>query len=156
MREFKDITAFVTHMRGVQAQVSLAGTTGLATAAVIIEARAKEEVGTYQHGEGPFEDWAALADATREDRLRKGYAEDEPGLRSGEMRDSIGHEVAGHEAAIGSNDEHLIYFELGTRHQPPRSVLGLAAVHETTAAVNAMVRPVVTTLASVPRGTLLP
>ena len=57
---------------------------------------------------------------------------------------------------VCSDDEVLMYFELGTIHQQARSVLGVAAVHEANRAVDAMAAPVVTTLAGVRRGTLLP
>lgn len=75
---------------------------------------------------GPFIAWPELAESTKADRVRKGYSEDEPGLRSGEMRDSIGRVLStdGLEAQVGSNDDHMVYFELGTSKQPPRSVLG--------------------------------
>ena len=43
------------------------------------------------------------------------------------MRESITHQTEGMEAVIGSNDQNLVYFEMGTNKQPPRSVLGAAA-----------------------------
>ena len=48
------------------------------------------------------------------------------------MRDSIGHAVhtplfGEAEAVVGSNDDDLVYFEVGTEKQSPRSVLGVAA-----------------------------
>jgi hypothetical protein len=46
------------------------------------------------------------------------------------MEDSIGHVAERNEAVIGSNDQNLVYFELGTSRQSPRSVLGTAA-HQT-------------------------
>ncbi|MFO0906773.1 MAG: hypothetical protein U0794_00170 [Isosphaeraceae bacterium] len=102
----------------------------LEKAAIIVEKRAKEKVGEYQDQAGPFIAWPELADATKEDRLRKGFTENDPGLRTGEMRDSIEHVVEGDEAQVGSNDDKLVYFELGTSKQPPRSVLGGAVVDE--------------------------
>lgn len=93
-----------------------------------IEKDAKGELGTYQSEEYPFDAWASLADSTKKDRVRKGYTPDDPGLRSGEMRDSIGHLTDRNEAVIGSRSDHLVWFEQGTLNQPPRSVLGLAAV----------------------------
>ena len=100
----------------------------LEKAAVVVEKRAKEKIGEYQDQTGPFIAWAELADATKEDRLRKGFTENDPGLRTGEMRDSIEHQVENSEAQVGSNDDHLVYFELGTSKQQPRSVLGGAVV----------------------------
>lgn len=102
----------------------------LEKAAVVVEKRAKEKIGEYQDQAGPFAGWAELADSTKADRVRQGYSEDEPGLRSGEMRDSIEHVVMDGEAQVGSNDDKLVWFELGTVKQPPRSVLGGAVVEE--------------------------
>ena len=98
--------------------------------AVVVEKRAKEKIGEYQDQTGPFIAWPELEDATKEDRVRQGYTEDDPGLRSGQMRDSIEHVVRDSEAQIGSNDDKLVFFELGTIHQPPRSVLGGAVVEK--------------------------
>ncbi|WP_390637530.1 phage virion morphogenesis protein [Limnoglobus roseus] len=102
----------------------------LEKAAVVVENRAKEKIGEYQNEAGPFIAWPELADYTKEDRLRKGFTENDPGLRTGEMRDSIEHIVMDGEAHVGSDDDHLVYFELGTVKQPPRSVLGGAVVEE--------------------------
>lgn len=87
----------------------------------VVEDEAKRLLGTYDYQPR----WAELADATKEDRVHQGYPENEPGLRSGEMRDSIHHVVdrAAHTVHIGSDDDKLVWFELGTVHQPPRTVL---------------------------------
>jgi hypothetical protein len=102
----------------------------LEKAAVVVEKRAKEKIGEYQDQAGPFIAWPELADFTKEDRLSKGFSENDPGLRSGEMRDSIEHVVIDNEAHVGSDDDKLVWFELGTVNQPPRSVLGGAVVDE--------------------------
>jgi hypothetical protein len=78
----------------------------------------------------PFAGWAELADSTKDDRVKQGFAENEPGLRTGVMRESIDHVVGDRETVVGSNSENLERFELGTSRQPPRSVLGIAAVHK--------------------------
>src|SRR4051812_36859265 len=93
----------------------------LEKAAVLVERRTKDKIGEYQDQAGPFIAWPELADATKADRVRQGYSEDEPGLRTGEMRDSIVHVVADGEAQVGSNDDKMVWFELGTSKQPPRS-----------------------------------
>lgn len=129
MPEFS-LLGLAAHLAAAHAEMKHAEHTALEQAARLIEARAKAELGTYQEAAGPFAPWAELADSTKADRARHGYSEDEPGLRTGEMRDSIGHEVGDREAVIGSNDQSLVYFELGTEKQPPRSVLGSAAVTE--------------------------
>ena len=102
----------------------------LEKAAVVVEKRAKEKVGEYQDAAGPFAGWAELADATKDDRARQGFTENDPGLRTGEMRDSIEHTVTGNEAHVGADDDKLVWFELGTVNQPPRSVLGGAVADE--------------------------
>jgi hypothetical protein len=102
----------------------------LEKAAKLVEKRAKEKIGEYQEQTGPFIAWPELADSTKEDRLKQRYTENDPGLRSGEMRDSIEHQVHTPEAHVGSDDDNLVWFELGTSKQPPRSVLGGAAVEK--------------------------
>jgi hypothetical protein len=102
----------------------------LEEAAKLVEKEAKKEIGHYQDAAPPFVGWAELADSTKEDRVNQGFSENEPGLRTGEMRESIDHVVGEREAVVGSNSENLERFELGTSRQPPRSVLGIAAVHK--------------------------
>jgi HK97 gp10 family phage protein len=124
LREFNSIAAFVQQLATVAIAVKEAEHEMLERAAVMVEKRAKEKIGEYQHQIGPFVAWAELADSTKADRAKQGYAEDEPLLRSGEMRDSIEHVVQGSEACIGSNSDIAVYQELGTEHMPPRSFLG--------------------------------
>jgi HK97 gp10 family phage protein len=101
----------------------------LETAAKSIEKRAKEKIGEYQNEAGQFVAWAELAESTKQDRERQGYPDDEPLLRTGELRDSIEHKVIGLVAHVGSNSDVAVYQELGTSKMPPRSFLGGAA-HE--------------------------
>ncbi|SIN82964.1 hypothetical protein SAMN05443247_00028 [Bradyrhizobium erythrophlei] len=77
-------------------------------------------IGHYQPG------WPRLAESTLE---RK--AADTPLLETGEMRDSIRHEVDPImlEMVVGSNDKRALYQELGTSRIPPRPFLGLAMAH---------------------------
>jgi len=124
------LAGFITHLTAVQALVSASSRSALEQAAKVVEREAKAEVGKYQAQAGPFVGWAELAQSTKDDRVRKGFSENEPGLRTGQMRDSIGHAVGRNEAVVGSNDDKMVWFELGTPKQPPRSVLGIAAVHK--------------------------
>ena len=103
---------------------------GLDEAANRVKNRAKKKLGVYQDTDGIHGAWPELAESTKADRVRKGFTANDPGLRSGEMRGSIGHQANGLEAVIGSNDDNLVYFELGTSKQPPRSVLGAALFEE--------------------------
>jgi hypothetical protein len=106
----------------------------LTEAARVVQKEAKESLGEYQTETGQFGPWPELADSTKVNRLALGYTENNPGLREGEMRDSIEVTVKVDgftgTADIGSDDDKLVYFELGTEHQPPRSVLGGALFRE--------------------------
>lgn len=93
-----------------------------------IEETAKEEIGVYQPAVGPFEAWAPLAASTRADRARSGYTEDDPLLRSGELRDSIESEVMGLAAIVGTKSQIGLWQEVGTKHIPPRPFIGPAYV----------------------------
>jgi phage gpG-like protein len=89
-----------------------------------IEETAKEEIGVYQPAYGPFDAWAPLAESTKADRVRRGYSEDEPLLRSGELRDSIQSEVMGLAAIVGTKSDIGLWQEVGTEHIPPRPFIG--------------------------------
>lgn len=100
---------------------------GLEKVAAKIDQAAKDKIGEYQAANGMHDAWPELADSTKADRLRQGYTENDPLLRSGELRDSISHETKGLEAAIGSTSDIAVYQELGTDKIPPRPFLGSAA-----------------------------
>lgn len=102
---------------------------GLDIAAEMVEKTAKAEFGVYQDAIGPFPQWAELADSTKSERLRLGYSENEPLLRTGALRDSISHETKGLEAEIGSDSDIMVFHEFGTDKIPPRPVLGPAVHH---------------------------
>jgi hypothetical protein len=127
MREMT-LEGFIAHLTGSIGALAAAEGHAMEQAAKVVEAHAKKIVGVYQTDTGQFPAWAELADATKDDRVRLGYSENEPGLRSGDMRNSIDHKAEHNEAVIGSDDQHMVYFELGTSKQPPRSVLGSAVV----------------------------
>jgi len=128
MTNFSSFGAFAAHLLTLQASEALALHHGLKKVAFLVEGKAKAEIGTYQDAEGPFEEWAELAESTKSDRFNKGFTENDPGLRTGAMNNSIDNVVNGLEAVVGSDDQNLVYFELGTDKQPPRSVLGMAAL----------------------------
>ncbi|MDU3302770.1 MAG: hypothetical protein E7E83_15250 [Enterobacter ludwigii] len=101
---------------------------GLEVVAKTIEEEAKEEIGVYQPAVGPFDAWDPLAESTKADRVRQGYSEDDPLLRSGELRDSISHRVMGLAAVVGSTDDKAVWQEFGTDRIPPRPFIGPAYV----------------------------
>lgn len=124
------LASFALHLGAMDVALKKELEHGLQKVAKSVENTAKRELGVYQKQVGPFQDWAELADETKDQRARQGYTEDDPGLRSGKMRDSITNQVNGSvEAVIGSNDQNLVYFEFGTKKQPPRPVLGPAVIH---------------------------
>jgi phage gpG-like protein len=130
MREFNILEALVK-MAQIAIDVEEATHKALERASVVVEKEAKAAIGDYQPEAGPFAEWAQLADSTLADKEKLGYAPpDNPLVREGDLRDSIGHVVSGHEAAIGSNSDVAVYQELGTRCMPPRSFLGGAAVRK--------------------------
>lgn len=98
-----------------------------------VEKVAKEEIGEYQPAVGPFPAWAPLSEYTLNGwgkypgKIQLGYAPpDNPLLREGDLRDSIEYHVDHLEVSIGSDDDRMVYHELGTARMPPRPVLGPA------------------------------
>ena len=124
------LAGFMTHLAGVTMELKRGNHAAMERACQVVKAEAVREIGTYQDAAGPFSGWAELADATKDQRVALGFSENDPGLRTGEMRDSIQHHAEAAEGVIGSDDDKLVWFELGTSKQPPRSVLGIAAAHK--------------------------
>ena len=90
----------------------------------MVEKEAKTAIGTYR-----FE-WTPLQPETVARKARG----DTPLLETGELRDSIEH-IVGREGTevvgyVGTNNPIAKYHELGTRHIPPRSFLGEAAMRQ--------------------------
>ena len=133
MKQFGNLGAFAEHLLKAALAEEIAIREGLSKAAKVVEKEAKAEIGDYQGQDGPFVAWADLADATKADRVRQGFPEDEPLLRTGDLRDSIGTAMSpdGLEAQIGSNSDIAVYQELGTATIPPRSFLGGAMARKT-------------------------
>lgn len=126
MKEFS-LTSFTTHLAEMAVNTVLSLHGGLHAAAQVIEKDAKERIGAYQAATGPFPAWAPLADSTEEEKARLGYPLDAPLERTGELRDSIEHEVLGLEAVVGSKLEKAAWMEFGTDRAPPREFIGPAA-----------------------------
>lgn len=125
--EFGSVAHFMLHLAEAQLAVHVSTHRALDRAAAIIEKDAKGQIGFYQQEAGPFNAWPELADSTKQDRVAKGFSENDPLLRTGELRDSMSREVVGNEAAVGSTSDVMVYQELGTVRIPPRPVLGPAA-----------------------------
>lgn len=116
-------------MRFAEREVAIhaAANAALERIATKIENTAKSEFGVYQPAIGAFDEWAELAESTQVERERLGFAPNDPLLRTGHLRDSIGHRVGDLEAEIGSDSDIMVYQEFGTERIPPRPVLGPAA-----------------------------
>lgn len=125
--EFQNIMGFLTHMRRVQTHVIPACHLAVDKAAEIIEKEAKAAIGHYQEASGPFQKWPELEQATKDDRVSKGFEPNDPLERTGKLRDSIERKTDGLSAAIGSNDDIAVYQEQGTEKIPARSFLGGSA-----------------------------
>lgn len=148
MKDFGSFGEFAETLAGIAvAQETLVRRT-VSHCAKLVEQEAKAEIGHYQEQIGQFVGWDDLADATKADRVRQGFPEDEPLLRTGEMRDSIGTALSadGMEAQIGSDDDKAVWQELGTQHIPPRSFLGGAMARKEEKIVAALGHAVATAL----------
>lgn len=119
-----DLEQFARELSSAAASIATGLETSFHVIVKEIEETAKEEIGIYQPAYGPFDAWAPLAESTKADRVRQGYSEDEPLLRSGELRDSIQSEVVGLAAIVGTKSEIGFWQEVGTEHIPPRPFIG--------------------------------
>ena len=100
---------------------------GLEAAANLVQKDAQGRLGEYQDAIGDYPAWVELADSTKADRARQGYAENDPLLRDGTLRDSIVTEHTVMQAVIGSKNPIAAYQEFGTETIPPRPFLAPAA-----------------------------
>lgn len=126
MLEMESLAALAHHFES-EMVAELGGVKrGLEKAAKLIEETAQDEIGTYQGAIGPYPEWASLADSTEQEKTRLGYPANAPLLRTGDLRESIVHEVGEWEATVGSTDPVMTYHEFGTDKMPPRPVIGPA------------------------------
>ena len=126
MMEFGSLADLAMHLTQETVGGLVAAKDGVKAAVELLDKAAKAEIGTYQEASGPFGAWPELADSTKEDRLRKGFTENDPLLRSGDLRESIHHEAEDWEGTVGSDSDVMVWQEFGTSKMPPRPVLGIA------------------------------
>jgi HK97 gp10 family phage protein len=124
---FESPLKFAEHLLQAVAKEELALHEGLKVSCKLIQKTAKDKIGDYQNEVGDFPEWPELAEYTKQDRVRQGFPEDEPLLRTGELRDSIQSEVKGLEGIVGSQSPIAAYQEYGTDRIPPRPFIGPAA-----------------------------
>jgi phage gpG-like protein len=129
MRTFNSLGSFAAHLLSRDAAVAFAMQSGLEAVAQRVRDTAREELGTYQPAIGHFDAWPELADSTKADRVAKGFSENDPLLRSGELRESIKAAHNRTEAIVGSDSDVALYQELGTNRIPARPFLGPAVLH---------------------------
>jgi hypothetical protein len=118
------LLGFVAHLESLQHNMHEIGPRIIRKACEMVAAQARAAIGK-EH-----EMWPALAPATIADRVKKGFAANEPLLRTGELRDSIQWttSASGLEGCVGSNSPIAVYQELGTSKIPPRSFLVSSAI----------------------------
>lgn len=122
-RSFNSVGALAAFLENMAKTLPQAQRAALDEASKFALDKVKEIPGHYQSD--PV--WAKLAEATVEDRVRKGFTPDDPLKRTGEFAETFGRHVVGPtRAEVGSNDQRAEWFELGTRKMPPRPVLGAA------------------------------
>ena len=134
----------IARLGSMAIHAELAKHEALKKAAEIVEKEAKGMLGHEQP------EWPALAESTVADRVQHGYAPDEPELRDGQLRDSIGHHVECDKAVVGSTSMIAVYQELGTSRMPPRSFLEAAAHRKAEEVAHHMEREVVTAMVGKP------
>jgi HK97 gp10 family phage protein len=93
----------------------------LENASELFEKSAKDAIGNDAYIFG----WPPLAGSTI---ARKGF--DRPLYETGELQNSIQHNVDDHEAYVGTDVEYAKYQEYGTSRIPARPFLGGAIIHE--------------------------
>lgn len=126
--EFTSFLEAAVHCGELALAVHEAEHVSLERATKLLQKKVKEKYGEYQPQAGEFVAWAELAESTKQDRERQGYPEDEPLLRTGEVRDSVKRLVRDSEGFVGSDNDIAVYEELGTSKMPPRSTFGSAGV----------------------------
>ncbi len=117
MKEFPSLAHLALHLAEMAVAQHEMERHALEKVGQIVEKRAKEKIGEYQEQAGPFQEWQQLADSTLyggvdengrrfPGKIELGYATESdhnPLLRTGDMRDSIQHQVDESEVQVGSN-----------------------------------------------------
>ncbi len=117
------LAEFITMLPRIAHDVKMAERKIIERGAIMIEKRAKANIGR-EH-----DDWAPLAASTIADKAKHGFPTPKPLLRTGALRDSISHViVSDREALIGSDSPIAPIQEFGSSRIPPRSFLLSAAL----------------------------
>ena len=124
-----NLRAFADQIRRVREEMPATRALALRRMAKRVRDRAKGLIGTEHDG------WAALADATVEEKQRLGFtgkvSATDPLLRTGEYRASIQvGEVTPERSIVGTDDPIAPFQEHGTATIPPRPAIGAAVFQE--------------------------
>lgn len=133
MKQFKSFDAFTKHIEKIPLQYDEKELKTLIFLGIYLQNMMKDKIGHLQQGAGEFETWEPLAESTIADKKRLGYVyndEYNPLLRTGELRDSIKYTASKNNLVLGSDDQNMVYQEMGTKNIPPRSVMGLTMFKE--------------------------
>jgi HK97 gp10 family phage protein len=119
-----DLLGLAAQLLTIKADLKLAEEVCVEKACRMIEKEAKTAIGTYRY------DWTPLLPETVARKARG----DTPLLETGELRDSIEHNVGreGNEVVgyVGTNDPRAKYHEFGTSTIPARPFLSAAAMRQ--------------------------
>jgi phage gpG-like protein len=146
MRTFASPLAFATFLTEV-AIIEHAANQALEKAGQIVETEAKRVLGTHDYNWPPLQPETIARKATG----------DSPLLETGELRDSIHHNVdhssvgRGRSAFIGSDDDKAVWHEYGTVRIPPRPFLSSALIHKEKEVVEAIGQQIHAHILSRPR-----
>ena len=147
MRKYQSFGALAKALERASERLPVTLALEMEASAVIVEETAKAEIGHYQREDiGLLTPWAELKDDTKADRLRQGFAENEPLLRSGELRDGIEHLFDFRSFVVGSQSKIMAYQEIGTDKIPPRPVLATALYRNVETVLNAVGRTIEATI----------
>lgn len=127
MKEFNSFKEFDNYLKKILEKEKLHMAATMDALGQFIEDEAKRKFGIYQQTSGPYPAWLPLAESTKKQRVAQGYAPDNPLYRSGDLMNSIHHKSDAESVVIGSNEDIMVWQELGTHTIPERPVLGPAA-----------------------------
>ena len=98
----------------------------------ITKSRAVSKFGVYQPQAGPFPAWKPLTATTRHIREAAGFTPNDPLVRTGALKASVGAMHGDTWAETGSNDDVMYIMEAGDNTTPPRPVFGPTLVESET------------------------
>jgi len=130
MTSFNSLSDFSSHLKKLCSTYEKNKLLALNVIGQELQKDARSSIGHLQETHGQFKAWEELAESTKSDKERKGYvfnSDYNPLYRTGELMHSIKYSVdkLGSEVKLGSDDQIMVWQELGTANIPPRSVLGM-------------------------------